>query len=93
VRYYIAINGSSCALSTVPWRKPPRVVPAPEVLIGFPTLAEATEAQHFLLNAPVPEMTARLVSYRDRRPDLTVIRLPNPGPQTAGETVWLDPDF
>ena len=54
-RYWIAINGASCALTAFPMRHP-FVIPTPEQLLGFPTLDEARKAQQVCLNAPMPEV-------------------------------------
>jgi hypothetical protein len=60
-RYWIAINGSSCALSAIPWQNP-TVIPTPQQLFGFPNLEEAKKAQAICLNKPIPEVMAFLES-------------------------------
>jgi hypothetical protein len=86
-RYWIPINGSSCALSAIPWVNP-TVTPTPQQLFGFLTLEEARKAQHICLTAPIPEVKAffdrlrpdveagRIVHRRPERPDPRVARRP-----------------
>jgi hypothetical protein len=90
-RYWIAINGSLCALSGIPWRNP-ITAPRAQQLLGFPTLEEAKRAQHICLNAPIPEVKAYLESLRpDIQAGRVVHRTPaNPDPQTGGETMWME---
>ena len=49
LRYWIALNGASCAMSSMPMRRP-EVSPRPWQLIGLPTFEEAREAQRICLN-------------------------------------------
>ena len=69
--YWIAINGSSVALSSLPMRNPV-VMPTPEQLFGFGTLKEAQHAQHVLLNAPIKEADAFLQGLK---PDVMAQRI------------------
>ena len=91
LRYWIAINGSSCALFPIPLRNPV-TTPTAQQLFGFPTLKEAQKAQHICLNAPIPEAKAFFDSLR---PDVISGRIAhltpaNPDPQTRGQTVWME---
>ena len=90
-RYWIAVNGSSCAMSAMAMRDPV-VTPTPEQMWGFPTLEEAQKAQQICLTAPMADVIAFLEGLRqDIKSGRILYRSPeNPGPQTRGETVWLD---
>ena len=55
VDHWIAINGTSCAMSSAPMYNP-TVIPTPEQLFGFPTLEEALRAQHICLHQPIPKV-------------------------------------
>ena len=90
-RYWIAINGASCALTAFPMRHP-LVIPTPEQLLGFPTLDEARKAQQVCLNAPMPEvkrfmqsLSADVMAGRVR-----VIKPKHPEPPTSGQTAWME---
>jgi hypothetical protein len=90
-RYWIAINGSSCALTSFPLREP-MVTPTPEQLIGFPTLEEAQEAQRVCLYAPIEEANEFIQKLL---PDIhsgrvRYIRPEHPQPSTRGATTWTD---
>src|SRR5262245_40271775 len=94
LRYWIALNGPSCAINTVPMREPV-VSPTPEQLIGYPTLEEAQAAQRLCLTAPIEEVRA----YFERRlPDVQsgrqrVIQSPHPEPAVQGELLsWMECD-
>ena len=90
-RYWIAVNGSSCATSSMPMRDP-MVVPTPEQMWGFPTFQEAQKAQQIVIAAPMPDVIAFLQGlHQDVKSGRILYRRPeNPGPQTRGETVWMD---
>jgi len=90
-RYWIAINGASCAYSSIPMRDP-KVTPTPQRLIGFPTLDEAVEAQLICLTAPLDEVRRFVESLR---PDVMsgrvrVITPEHPQPPTEGPTAWTE---
>src|SRR3981081_3063534 len=86
--FYIATNGASCALSCLDFARPPEVIPRPRCLIGFPTLAEAVEAQKICLNAPVAEIAERMRGWA-HEPQLNYPRNDNPDPPTKGQTLWM----
>ena len=90
LRYWIALNGSSCAMSSMPMRRP-EVSPRPWQLIGFLTLEEAREAQRVCLNEPIPVvrqfMEGLLPAVEDGK--IVVITHEDHDPQT-GSTMWLD---
>jgi hypothetical protein len=90
-RYWIAINGSSCALSTLPWRDP-TTVPVAQQMFGFPTLREAKEAQRICLDEPIEKVKAWMESLR---PDVASGRVlykrpAKPDTPTFGETMWME---
>lgn len=86
-RYWIAINGSSCAICSIPCEEVPTVSPRPEVMFGFETLGEARAAQASALNDPIAVVKERMASWL--KGSIRVVRFDNPEPQTSGETVWL----
>ena len=62
VRYWIAINGPTCALSALPWQNP-MATPTPEQLLGFPTLEEQFRlctSRHLRIKAEVAKAAKRL---------------------------------
>ncbi len=87
--FWIAINGSSCAINAVPLHWPIRLLPTPEFLIGFPTLAEAKEHQRSCLNDPVSVVrkNAQALVSRD---DIAFVALKDSQPQTEGPTFWAE---
>lgn len=91
-RYWIAINGSSCAMSSIPWEYP-SVNPVPHILIGFPAFREAEEAQRFCLTAPVADLRPQMALWESRARtagDIMISRPHNPQPQTSGSTTWCE---
>jgi hypothetical protein len=88
--YWIAINGSSCALSITPMRNA-TTIPVAQQMFGFPTLEEARKAQRICLTAPITEGEA----FMERlRPDVKSGRIiykgpANPEPPTKGQTAWI----
>src|SRR5262249_31430809 len=90
-RYWIAVNGSSCALSNMPLRNPV-VVPTPQQIWGFPTAEEARKAQHIVLTAPMKKVMKYLKSLGlDIKSGRVVyLRPDNPEPQTRGQAAWME---
>jgi hypothetical protein len=90
-RYWIALNGSGCALSVTPWREPV-TNPVAEQMFGFPTLDEAKRAQMICLKSTLPEVEAWMENLQPAvRSGRVAYRRPaNPGPQTRGETAWME---
>jgi hypothetical protein len=62
-KYWIAINGSSCALASMPMCNP-MTTPTAWQLIGFPTLEEAKRAQRICLKAPMDEIKKFFATLR-----------------------------
>ncbi len=90
-RYWIAINGASCAMTALPMRQP-LVTPTPKQLLGFPTLNEARKAQQVCLNAPIPEVKRFIQSLHAdvMTGRIRVINPKHPQPPTSGQTAWTD---
>lgn len=88
--YWIAINGSSCAMFGCPLIWPFNVLPVPEFLIGFPTLEEAIEAQQVCLESPADSLRGYAKEWLSRS-GVAFHRFDNPEPQTYGPTVWESP--
>lgn len=85
--FWIAINGSSCAISRIQFRWPIKVTPSPEILVGFVKEGDAIDAQHDALNIPAN----RLKKFWDKlsnNKNAVIIKLANHGPQTYGQTIW-----
>jgi hypothetical protein len=93
--YWIAINGGSCAMSITPMRLFPTVSPVPNNMIGFRTIEEARDNQHFLLTAPIEEANDRMQQLLQKaRRDEIVLVIPefSEPPVNRGEpTLWLAP--
>jgi hypothetical protein len=90
-KYWIAINGSSCARSSLPMQNP-MVTPTPEQMLGFPTVEEAQKAQRLCLQAPMNEVRKFMESLR---PDvksgrIRVIQPAHPQPPTHDATMWTE---
>jgi hypothetical protein len=88
-RHWIAINGSTCALSPGPLRPPLGVSPTPEVLVGFLAEQDARTAQSICLTAAPADVKESMREWLSRA-DVEVIRPPNPEPQTDGPTAWVE---
>lgn len=89
--YWIAVNGASCAASAIPLREPFRVIPTPEILVGFPTAKEAKQNQRCLLEAAFAEVREKMHSWMSRG-DLKIIKPEHPDPPTTGPTIWEELD-
>ena len=91
LRYWIAINRTSCTRSLVPMRHP-QVSPTPVQLLGFLTGEAARAAQQICLSASLPAVQAFLERLREpvRTGDVRVIECRQPEPPTPGPTVWQD---
>jgi len=92
-RYWIAINGASCALCAIPLRAP-LVTPTPEQLFGFPTLEEAKEAQRTCLMAPIEKVNRffRKLGADIKSGRIRHIRPEHPQPPTEQGTAWTESD-
>ena len=93
-KYWIAINGGSCAISQVPWVNPV-TVPVAQQYLGFPTLEEAKEAQRICLHEPATVVEDFL---KGLGPDVKAGRIrafnpPYPQPPTHAETVWMESEL
>jgi hypothetical protein len=90
-KYWIAINGASCAMSALPMRKP-KVSPTPQQMLGFPTLEEAKHAQHVCLTAPLDDVKRFLASLSAdvKAGRIIAITPANSEPPTYGPTMWLE---
>jgi hypothetical protein len=85
--WWVALNGSSCAIAPTPMKRP-KVSPVPEQMIGFRTWGEAKEAQRVCLQAPKDEVRRYLLSLW---PDIVAGRIivivpPTPEPPTLKES-------
>jgi hypothetical protein len=91
VRYWIAVNGCSCAASQLPWRNP-TTNPVAEQMWGFLTVEEALRAQKLVLTKPTPEVMAYLQGLGpDIKSGRVVYKRPeNPEPPTRGRTAWME---
>jgi hypothetical protein len=91
LHYWIALNGSSCAMASFPMRDP-QVSPVPQQLFGFPTYEEAKQAQKLCLTAPIKDVNEYIQSLGRavKAGRVKYIRPTNPEPQTGGPTMWLD---
>jgi hypothetical protein len=92
-RYWIAINGPTCAIASFPLRNP-MVTPTPEQMLGFPTLEEAERAQRISTQAPMDEVRRFFASLA---PDVHAGRIrviqpkhPQPHPKPSEPTVWTE---
>lgn len=92
-RYWIAINGSSCALASLPFTNP-KVTPIPRQLIGFSTYNEAREAQRICLNDPTSKVIQFMENLQSRvkAGQVMIIQPSHPQPSTKGPTLWTDDD-
>jgi hypothetical protein len=88
-RWWIALNGASCARCFMPLRWPFRVTPTPQQLIGFLTEQEAKSAQSICLTAPMSDVVDYLASLADRVRDGEIVVILPPNPEPHGDnTFW-----
>lgn len=90
-RYWIAINGSGCALAPFPFKNA-ITAPVAQQYFGFPTYEEAKEAQRICLHEPISKVKRWMQSLA---PDVACGRVihktpKNPDPQTRGPTAWME---
>jgi hypothetical protein len=90
-RYWIAINGASCAIAPMPMRNP-IVTPRPQQLLGFASLEEAEHAQKVCLTYPMDKVREFLASLAPQVHEGTirVMTYKDPEPSTKGPTTWLE---
>jgi hypothetical protein len=90
-RYWIAINGASCAHTSIPLLEP-TTVPVARQLVSFPTLEEAQEAQRICLHAPIEEVNLFFDGLRPavKAGRMRVIEPESPEPPTTGPTAWME---
>jgi|APCry1669192806_1035432.scaffolds.fasta_scaffold300844_1 hypothetical protein len=88
LKWWVAINGSSVTPS--PMALPPslKVMPAPQMLLGYATQAEQLDAVRFFLEAPTKEVHKRLKMLKA---DTGVIKIEptNPEPPSSS-TNWFN---
>jgi hypothetical protein len=91
VWWWIAINGPSCAASSVPLPISVVVSPIPEHLLGFRTREEQMTTLRFLLNARLADvetfMTVKIPT-KIRSREIVYRRPHNPESFTHGPTRW-----
>jgi hypothetical protein len=93
-RYWIAINGPSCALCAIPLCEP-LVTPTPEYLIGLPKLEDAQDTYQLCLSAPMARVKRfiRALSADIKAGRITHVRLirpEHPQPPTGEMTAWTE---
>lgn len=86
--HWLAINGPTAARCSFEFNGTPTVSPTPEMLIGFPTGAEAINAQHLCLKAPIEQVKEQMQVWRNS-PDVKIVVFKNPEPPTSGSTSWV----
>lgn len=89
--YWIAINGSSVALSPYALPVTVNVNPIPQLLVGFRTLEAAREQHDFLLTAPIGKVRQRidsLLAKASRGGEIVTVRPTNPPQPPQSETIW-----
>ena len=87
-RWWLALNGSSCAPSPYPLPATLRVVPKPELLLGFHTREEQTEICQFILTATINKVHKRIRRILKDKRVLSIVSEGPPQPP-SGETHWL----
>ncbi len=85
--YWLAINGASCAMSSMPMPGTVTVTPRPKMLVGFLTHAEAKTAQHSMLTAPIAKCR-KLMDKWKKRHDVVMKVFKKPERPTHGPTIW-----
>jgi len=92
-RYWIAINGATCALCSLPLREP-FVTPTPEQLLGFPTVEEAERAQRICLFEPKEDVNRflRRLAHDVKAKRIRYIRPEHPQPPSREATAWTESD-
>lgn len=88
-RYWIAINGASCARYPGPLRDPFIVLPKPQLLVGFKTAQQSAVAQNQCLFAKPDDLRETIRGWFES--DDVIIRvMDKPQSPTDGETVWSE---
>ena len=88
--YWIAVNGPSVAISSLPLPTTVCVSPTPELLIGFTDYDEAAKIQQFLLTAKIENVQKYMQTLPDKlklNQIQHVIRPQKPEP-CSYSTVW-----
>lgn len=90
-RYWIAINGPTCAMASWAMERPV-CVPTPEQLIGFPTPEEARAAQQVCLRSSTAEVREFMAGLRVlvMSGRLRIIQPASPQPWTREQTLWIE---
>ena len=87
--YWVGVNGTSVVANLDFPLTDPVAIPGLEHLIGFPSRAQAADAQSFLLNAEVEDILARLREWHCRS-DVGIIVSDTAEAPMDGETVWKE---
>jgi hypothetical protein len=90
--YWVAINGASAAVSSLPMPITVEVSPRPEGLIGYRTKEEQLERQKFFLTAPIKEVNDYMkfeLGKEVARNEVVVIQPEKPERPTKGATFWF----
>ncbi|KAA5538604.1 hypothetical protein FYK55_27340 [Roseiconus nitratireducens] len=89
--WWIAINQASCASAPIGSKKPPKVIPTPEQLVGYQTRQEQLAAQQLLLTEPIERVTEYMETLPSRieSGEVRYIRPKRPGRPTRGATQWI----
>lgn len=86
--YWLAINGASCAMSSIPMPATVMVTPRPQMLVGFLTHGEAKTAQHSMLTDSIAKCRKLLDKWKKRH-DVVIRVFKNAERPTHGPTIWL----
>lgn len=89
--YWVAANGASAAMSSIPLPVTLEVSPVPEQLFGFRDFVEARQFQQFLLTAPMPRIKWMLrveMPMAISSGHIKYIRPPNPERPSRAGTMW-----
>ena len=90
--WWLAINGASCAVCSLPMPATVAVAPIPEQLIGFASRDEQIAAQEFVLTAPIDEVAEFMnttILDKVQSGEVAYIRPQSPDPQPDGPTMWM----
>jgi len=90
VYWWLAINGASCAASSIPLPDYVVVRPTPERLLGYRTQAEQIDDQHRFLHHPkktVRNYVRQLLPIRVKAGEVKQLVMEQPERPTS-ETIW-----
>lgn len=86
--YWIAINGTTCSNFPAPLQYPFKVIPKPELLLGFPILKDAQLAEQTFFEESEEEFQHSVLAWMATG-KVAMVRFDDPESPTDDQTIWL----